>query len=118
MRRRTWLLSGMVVSTLANLSGTHFKKMINCFAWYMNDAAHRPDNSRIQGCNEEDILFCKTDSGHNDHFCGFHGSNVLSDIWETPGCYFNCQMGTCDAFSSPSNADQQQCVDDLYSGLG
>lgn len=91
--------------------GTKLKMLINCFAWYLPDAAYRGDNSKVHGCDESTIQFCKTDSGNNDHMCKFDGSNHLRDAWgENPACYFNCQMETCDSWGSPSTDATRACV--------
>ena len=86
--------------------------LINCFAWYLPDAAYRGDNSKVQGCDERTIQvmnecrshppthppqnppflvfdlpspqYCKTDSGNNDHLCKFDGSNNLQVTSPTP----------------------------------
>ena len=95
-------------------NGSKLAGLINCFAWYLPNAAYRQDNSKTQGCQESTILFCKTDSGHNDHFCSFDGTNHLKDAWgANPSCYFNCQMETCNAWDQPSNDAQRQCVANL-----
>jgi len=77
---------------------------------YLQDAAYRPDNSRLSGCNEDSITYCRTDAGHDDRFCKFDGTNILTDSWDNPSCYFNCQMETCNAWTYPHNDDQQACV--------
>jgi hypothetical protein len=94
-------------------NGTKLMEFIDCYAWWQPDAAHRPDNSQTAGCNQESILYCKTDSGNNDHLCKFDGTNVLTDSWDTTSCYFNCQMETCNAWTSPSTDLQKQCVKNL-----
>jgi hypothetical protein len=55
-----------------------------------------PDNSKRDGCKDKDIVYCRTDSGRNDHFCRFDGTNHLIDEGEKwgsePKCFFNCQV--------------------------
>jgi hypothetical protein len=72
---------------------------------YMADAAYRPDNSQRAGCGDGDITYCRTDSGNNDRFCKFDGTNVLTDTFTPPDnkCWFNCQMETCDGTCVPGN---------------
>lgn len=108
------LITPVIASSLIPLDGTKLKNLINCFAWYLPDAAYRADNSQYTNCDEKSILFCKTDSGHNDHFCQFTGTNLLIDYYDTPECYYNCQMETCNAWSSPTNQKQEDCVAELY----
>lgn len=100
-------------ASLAAVDGAKLRDLINCFAWYLPDAAFRPDNSATRGCNVSDIRYCKTDSGHNDHFCLFTGSNVLTDSYGAPSCFFNCQMETCNAWAVPHSEHEQQCIDNL-----
>ena len=81
---------------------------------YQQDAAYRPDNSKYQGCDEDAITYCRTDAGHDDHFCKFDGTNVLTDDYgANPSCYFNCQMETCNAWTTAHDDAQQKCVDAL-----
>ena len=97
-------------------NGIKLKNLINCFAWWQKDAAYRPDNSHVNGCNEIDILYCRTDKGDQyDHFCKFDGTNVLQDVydWPSDNCYYNCQMETCDAWKSPQTQLQYDCVNAL-----
>lgn len=37
-----------------------------------------PDNSKREGCKDKDIVYCRTDSGRNDHFCRFDGTKYVS----------------------------------------
>ncbi len=42
-------------------------------------------------------MYCRTDSGRNDHYCRFDGTNNLIDEgakWgeAAPACFFNCQV--------------------------
>lgn len=54
-------------------NGLKLKMLIDCFANYMADASYRPDNARREGCKDKDIIYCRTDSGRNDHFCRWVG---------------------------------------------
>lgn len=58
-------------------NGLKLKMLIDCFANYMADASYRPDNSRREGCKDKDIIYCRTDSGRNDHFCRWVGGFLL-----------------------------------------
>lgn len=97
------------------INGTKLLNLINCFAPYESDLAHRPDNSNTKACKSEDILYCRTDSGNNDHFCKFDGTNILQDWFIQPKCWYNCQMETCNAWTIAHNKDQEKCIRDLYS---
>jgi hypothetical protein len=95
-------------------NGTKLMNFINCFAWYLTDAAHRPDNSQTLNCNQDDILYCKTDSGRpDDHLCKFDGTNILIDDYTQQECYFNCQMETCNAWNVAHDDNQQTCINTL-----
>jgi len=94
-------------------SATPLKDLIDCFANYMPNASLRPDNSRADPalCDWVDIVYCRTDSGHDDHFCHFTGTNHLElDESATPDCYFNCQMETCNAWDVAHDEHQQECI--------
>jgi hypothetical protein len=93
-------------------NGTKLMNLINCFAWYLPDAAHRSDNSQTINCVQDSIIYCKTDSGNNDHYCKFDGTNILTDTYDYQECYFNCQMETCNAWYANTD-EQQKCVDAL-----
>ncbi|EWM22909.1 hypothetical protein Naga_100625g2 [Nannochloropsis gaditana] len=101
------------------VNGEKLKMLIDCFASYMEDASYRADNSKRDGCTDAEILYCRTDSGYNDHFCRFDGTNNLIDMGEipllgpqdaVPECWFNCQMETCNAWEFPHNEEQEKCV--------
>ena len=94
-------------------NGTKLMNLIDCFAWYLSDAAHRSDNSQTTNCIQEDIWYCKTDSGTNDHLCKFDGTNFLIDDYTSQGCYFNCQMESCNAWDIPHTDQQQECINQL-----
>jgi len=99
----------------AKWNGLKLKKLIDCFADYMEEASLRQDNSKVQNCNMTEIRYCRTDSGHDDHFCKFSGDNHLKIDYEaTPDCYFNCQMETCDAWDIPHSDHQQECILELF----
>ncbi|MBF0443236.1 MAG: hypothetical protein HQK54_15110 [Oligoflexales bacterium] len=94
--------------------GNKLKELINCYtAHYMTDAASRPNNSKTEGCDSKTIIYCKTDKGNNDHMCKFDGTNKLKDSSDTPNCYYNCQMETCNAWESPKGNQQEECVKKL-----
>lgn len=95
------------------INGTKLMNLIDCFAFYLPNASHRLDNSRTNGCILEDIIYCKTDSGNNDHYCKFDGTNKLTDWYTEQRCYFNCQMETCNAFDVAHDEQQQECIDNL-----
>lgn len=105
---------------LASLSkaepdGRKLKNLINCFAWYLPNASHRPDNSKTSGANEADILYCRTDSGHDDHFCKFDGTNNLKSEYKvSPEFWYNCQMESCNAWDVPHSTEQRKCIDELH----
>ena len=96
-------------------NGTLLMELINCYAWWMPNAALRPDNSLINNCHPSDVLYCLTDSGKDDHFCHFVGTNYLiEETTANPLCYYNCQMETCNAWDNPTTDLQKQCVRSLY----
>lgn len=95
-------------------NGTKLKNLIDCFAWYLPEASLRHDNSKINGCSFSQIQYCKTDSGNNDHFCHFDGTNHLQDWYQEPNCYFNCQMETCNAWDVAHDDRQEKCIEQLH----
>lgn len=108
------IMSFYTQSSLASINGLGLKNLIDCFAFYLPEASLRPDNSNTKDCEYSQILYCKTDSGNNDHFCKFDGTNHLKDDLEAnPSCYFNCQMETCNAWDIPHDEHQIECVNSL-----
>ena len=97
------------------IDGIKLMNLIDCFAFYLPNASLRSDNSQTSGCLLEDIIYCKTDSGHNDHYCKFDGTNKLTDLYTEQNCYYNCQMETCNAFDVAHNDQQQECINKLES---
>lgn len=110
MNKVLFLTFLLTQSVNAVINGTKLMNLINCYAWYLPDAAHRQDNSKTENCVEESIIYCRTDSGNNDHLCKFDGTNFLVDDYTEQECYFNCQMETCNAWNEAHNQQQQQCI--------
>jgi len=103
------------VYSVKSINGNDLKSLIDCFADYLPNASLRVDNSQINGCDFSDIIYCKTDLGHDDHFCLFSGTNHLEVDWNAnPMCHYNCQMETCDAWDIPHTDHQQECVEQLF----
>jgi hypothetical protein len=94
-------------------NGTKFKDLINCFAWYGNNAAYDPENSHTESCKEDEIVLCRLKGSNTEHFCRFDGTNKLQEVSDTPTCYFNCAMDTCDAWQWGVTDLQKYCIDNL-----
>ena len=109
-----WLLLLLAsVATAAN-TGKDFKTFLECYTWWDPNSATRPYFSQLEGCDLDAIAHCKTDKGHDDVFCAFHGDNHLTPhTGPDPTCFFCCGMETCDSWNEPHSETQQQCVDTL-----
>lgn len=98
-------------------NGRDLKGLIECFTWWDPNSATRQGNSQLDGCKEEDIVFCKTDMGHDDVFCEFHGDNHLTNYQgETPTCYFCCGLESCNSWDVANDDNQRRCIEALFSG--
>jgi len=110
-------LVSIILITILNIvksKENKLQKLIDCFASYLPNASLRSDNSNI-GKNIEKIIYCKTDSGNNDHFCKYEGTNYLIDYYENDvEYYFNCQMETCNAWDVAHTEKQQECLNKLF----
>lgn len=93
--------------------GRKLKNLINCFASWTENAAI-DSNSFTTGCNETDIVHCRTTTAENQ-FCKFDGTNNLVETTDVPKCYYNCGMKTCNAFLIAHNVDQVHCIADVFS---
>jgi hypothetical protein len=110
-----WLL---LLPVLASASlGKDLKGLLECFTWWDTNSATRAGNSQLEGCDPDSIRFCKTDKGHDDGFCEFHGDNHLTPYdGPEPSCYFCCGMETCDSWSQAHDENQRRCVQALLTG--
>lgn len=98
-------------------NGKDLKGLIECFTWWDPNSASRPGNSQLEGCKIEDIMHCKTDRGHDDVICQFHGDNHLTLYeGETPSCYFCCGLETCNSWDVANDEKQRRCIEALLTG--
>lgn len=93
--------------------GTKFAQLINCFATWGTDVAHAPYNSKLDSCNDKEIQYCRTTNTF-DLFCRFDGTNNLIRSEDTPYCYFNCGMLSCDAWLIGHDEHERNCIKTLY----
>lgn len=97
--------------------GNGLKELIECFTWWDPQSASRPGFSQLEGCDETQITFCKTDKGFDDVFCEFHGDNHLTPYdGIQPECFFCCGMETCNSWDEAHDENSQRCIDNLLSG--
>lgn len=90
--------------------GTKLKNLLNCFAtWEKNVATN--NQSKLDGCSEKDVVYCKTTDGN---FCKFDGTNNLVETNDKPECYFSCGMGACTSWLVAHKPEQVKCIADVY----
>ena len=123
LRRHSLLLLFLLSTTVSGLrkctcscpckpDGTKLKDLINCFAtWGKNVATDT--NSNLEGCKEEDIIFCRTTNTFNK-FCKFDGTNNLQETKETPECYCSCGVLSCNSWLVAHSPEQIDCTADLF----
>jgi uncharacterized repeat protein (TIGR01451 family) len=103
------------VSADGGPDGRNLAALINCF-YGGTDLAHAAFNSQTAGCTDESILYCHTDKGTNDVYCKFDGTNYLQDSTDTPACWYNCNMETCNAWDTGNTPARVQCIANLCQG--
>lgn len=113
MKTGVYMLLFFPVWMVSAQKGSDLKGLIECFTWWDEGSATRPGSSQLEGCQTDDVLFCKTDKGVDDVFCKFHGDHHLTVANHTPECYFCCGMESCGAWDIPHDENQKRCIEVL-----